>query len=141
MDLINLMNSLTVTEPEVDKESNLHIFAAEIEGVHTDIVFGIFTNIYLIIATQYEKAGTLLTVSVEQVQNGSDATQPIHNVYNLFGNESFEQCAAARHIAQELKLRKPLKIFLSLKDYECRTVKALIEALLNIPQEEKETDH
>lgn len=136
MDLINLMNSLTITEPQVEKESNINVTAAEINGVHTDIVYAVFTNKYLILATQYEKAGSLLNVSVEYAQNGLEVVQPIYNITNIFGPESIEQHAAVRYIAEKLNIRKPLKIFLCLKNYECKTVTGLVEALLNIPLKE-----
>lgn len=136
MDLINLMNSLTISEPVEESNSNIHIFAALLEGVHTDIVFCAFTNRYLIIATQYEKAGSLLNVTIEEAENGIEVSPPVYNVVNLFGPENIEQFAAVRYIAEKLNIRKPLKVFLCLKNYKVDTIKALTEALLNVPQKE-----
>lgn len=133
MEIVNLMKSLSVSETIEENSTNLRELAAEIEGVHTDIVYGKFTNKQLIIATQYGKVGSLLKVTVDEAENGVEITSPVYSVVNCFGVENIEQQAAARFIAERLNVRKCLMLFLCLKNYESSTIKALVEVLLNVP--------
>lgn len=134
MDLVSLMNSLAISEPVEEQSRNISLFGAEIDGHHTDIVFATFTDRYLIIATQYEKLGALLHVSIEQSENGIEVSSPVYTVSNIFGSENIEQIAAARYIAEKLNIQKPLKIFLCMKNYKAETAKALVETLTSTPK-------
>lgn len=137
MDLVNLMNSLSVEDNVEDSNSsNLQVFDANINGVQTHIIYGEFTNKYLIVATQYEKIGSLLKVNIDQPENSINITDPVYSVSVVFGIEDLQQQAAARYIAEKLAITKPLMCFFSLKNYDIDTVKQLAEILCNIPQKE-----
>lgn len=137
MDLVDLMKSMSVNDNEETPDSNFHVFAANICGVHTDFVYGEFVNKYMIIAAQYGKIGGLLRVTVDQAENGLTISEPVYSVNVVFGADNIEQQAAARYIAQALDIQKPLLLFLSLKKYDTEDVKAVVEALLNVPGKDK----
>lgn len=128
MDIVHLMESLSVNENEksVD-ETNFSVFAADIGGIHTEFVYGEFTNKCMIVAAQFGKIGTLLKVTVDQVEA---ASEPVYSIQILFGAPNIEQEAAARYILQTLGIKKTVLLFLSLKLYEPENIKAVTEALL-----------
>lgn len=134
MDLENLMQSLSLHTQEEVTANNLNVFATKINENHTDFVVGEFTNKYMIIATQYEKIGSLLKVLVDRVEQPSSVVEAVYTVSVVFGSDNEEQQAAARFIAEQLNIRKPLLIFLCLKDYKIETVKVLVDAILNSPK-------
>lgn len=128
MDIVNLMKSLSVNEnTETVDETNFLVFAADIGGICTEFVYGEFADKYMIVAAQYGKIGTLLKLSVDQVDG---ASEPVYSIKVLFGAENIEQQAAARYILETLNIQKPLLLFLSLQLYEPENVKAIAEALL-----------
>lgn len=131
MDLVTLMKSMSVNDTEENVESNCRIFAAEISGEHTDFVYGEFANKFIVIAVQYGKIGSLLKITVDQAEEGLNITEPVYNINVVFGSENIDQQAAARYLAQSLGIRKPLFLFLSLKNYETENVKGVVETLVN----------
>lgn len=139
MDLVNLMKSMSVNDNEEIPDSNFHVFAANICGVHTDFVYGEFANQCMICAVQYGKIGGLLKVTVDQPANTLSISEPVYSVNVVFGADNIEQQAAARYLAQALNINKPLLLFLSLKTYEVEGVKAVAEALLNVPSRDQTT--
>lgn len=131
MDLVNLMKSMSVNDTEEPVESNCRIFAANISGELTEFVYGEFTNKLIIVAAQYGKIASLLKITVDQAEEGLNITEPVYNIHVVFGTDNIEQQAAARYLAQSLGIRKPLLLFLSLKNYETENVKGVVEALLS----------
>ncbi|KAK4872466.1 hypothetical protein RN001_014495 [Aquatica leii] len=129
MDLENLMQSLSLNVSD-QSTRNFNVTGLKIGENHTDIVFGEFVNKHMIVATQYGNIGSLLKVTVDDVLNGS-INEPVYTVQVVFGCVNDEQQAAARFIAESLKIRKPLMLFLCLKDYQISTVNTLVQALLN----------
>lgn len=128
MDVVELMKSLSVNEnAEVVDQKNFLVFAADIGGIPTEFVYGECTDKYMIVAAQFGKIGSLLKITVEQVDSTSE---PVYSINVLFGAENIEQQAAARYIIQKLNIQKPALLFLSLKLYEPENVKAVTEALL-----------
>lgn len=131
MDLANLMQSMSINESAESKKGNLSVFAVNVNGNHTDIVLGDFTHKYMVIATQYEKIGSLLKVTVDQPETTFNITDPVYSVSVVFGADNLEQQAAARYIAEKLQIKKTLMCFLSLKNYDLDTVIPLTEAFIN----------
>lgn len=129
MDLVNLLQSMTLDETPCD-QSNFRIFAANVVETPTDYVFGEFADKYMLIITQFGKVGSLLKVVVDTVNEDT----PVYSVNVIFGAVGEEQEAAARLIAEKINIQKPLMLFLSLKDYSRESVKAVTETLLNPPQ-------
>nr|XP_034171946.1 proteasome assembly chaperone 3-like [Osmia lignaria]XP_034171947.1 proteasome assembly chaperone 3-like [Osmia lignaria] len=96
-------------------------------GHHTDIALKIYSNRVLIIATHFKKFGSLITVT-----KGSSFHQFNNSIFSakvLFGRDDIEIVAAARYIAEQINLDKPLLISLSLKNYEPDTLRAIANAL------------
>lgn len=129
MDIVDLMKSLSVNENNAEPvdETNFLVFAADIGGIHTQFVYGEFTEKYMIVAAQFGKVGSLLKVTVDQVDG---ASEPVYTINVLFGAANLEQEAAARYMVQTLGIQKPVLLFLSLKLYEPENVKAVTQALL-----------
>lgn len=49
MDLVNLMKSMSMEDAAPEStQSNFHVFAVDINGHHTDIVFGEFSHKYMV---------------------------------------------------------------------------------------------
>lgn len=137
MDLVNLMKSMSVSETEeLTPESNFNVFASEICGIHTEFVYGEFVNKYMVIAVQFGKIGGLFKVTVDEAADGVNISEPVYNVSVAFGADNIEQQAAARYIAQSLGIRKPLLLFLSLKNYDRDNVKGVADALVNRPDKD-----
>lgn len=129
MDIVNLMQSMSLNVPEDPQESVFRLNACIINDNHTDIVFAEFANRCLIIATQHERAGSLLRVSIDQPEAVTEGVEPVYSVQVLFGVGNLEQQAVARHLAEQLRLNKTLMTFLNLNDYSVSTVRTLVAAL------------
>lgn len=135
MDLVNLMQSMSMQDSiENTTQSNIIVFAATINGIHTDLVYGEFSQKLMVIATQYEKIGSLLKVVVDQVESDLNISEPVYSVSVVFGVEHLEQQAAARYLAEKLNIKKPLMCFLCLKSYDINFIKELTTVILNHPQ-------
>lgn len=135
MDVVALMQSMSLQNLEEDSSQAPSFYKSvgvKINDVHTDIIYADHENKLLIIVTQYQKFGALLSVTKEQVVNFGGSAEPTYVVKPVFGSEKLEQQAAARFIAEKLNISKPLSIFLCLNGYEAEIVRALAEVLLEI---------
>lgn len=130
-----MINTLSMN----DKPSNIFNFAAKIAGYPTEFVIGTFTNQNLIIATQFGKISSLYSVSVDQTENGISTTEPVYSVNPLFGAENIQAEAAARYITEQLGIRKPVLLFLSLKSYKRDIVVGVVEAIKNVSSQKGES--
>lgn len=133
MDFVQLMQSLSLGNSAGNSSEQLSFYKAigvKINEVHTDIIYADHENKLLIIASQYQKFGALLSVTKEQVVNFG--SEPIYVVKPIFGSEDLEQQAAARFIAEKLNINKPLSIFLCLDHYQPEIIRALVDVLLDI---------
>ncbi|KAK0086347.1 hypothetical protein PV325_003354 [Microctonus aethiopoides] len=79
---------------------------------HTDIVLKVYSNRLFLIVTQFEKLGSLVTVNRGSPINQFDSD--IYTAQTIFGNDSEEIHAAARYIAESIKIDRPLKLILSI---------------------------
>lgn len=133
MDLSSLLDALPIDEVERNKKSSiLKTFATTIGSEHTDIVTGNFSSNFVIIASQYQKLGALIKVTVDEVESDLETSVPVYTVRTLFGSENELQLGAARYLAEKLNLNKSLLIFLALKSYSVETVRSLAEFLKNV---------
>ncbi|XP_076237115.1 proteasome assembly chaperone 3-like [Calliopsis andreniformis] len=107
-----------------------HACAIVTHGHHTDIVLKIYSNRILLIVTHFKKFGSLIAVTrgpaVHQFNNSIFSTKV------LFGKDDIEAVAAARYIAEQIKVDKPLLVSISLKDYDVDTLKAIVTAINKI---------
>ncbi|KAK0168844.1 hypothetical protein PV327_002610 [Microctonus hyperodae] len=103
-----------------------------VNGNHTDIVLKIYSNRLFLIVTQFEKLGSLVTVNRGSPINQFDSD--IYTAQTIFGNDSEKIHAAARYIAESIKIDRPLLISIALKDYELLTVKKIVAAIKKVKE-------
>lgn len=135
MDVIKLMESMSLTGEENNSSDYLSFYKSigvKINDIPTDIIYADHENRLLIIVSQYQKFGALLSVNKEQIEHLGSSSEPVYTVKPLFGNEDPQQQAAARFIAEKLNIQKPLNIFLCLNNYDPNLVKALVDILLDV---------
>lgn len=135
MDVVKLMESMSLSEKSEENSELLSFYKAfgvKINDIPTDIIFADHDNKLLIIVSQYQKFGALLSVTKETILNCENNTEPVFTVRPIFGNEDLVQQAAARYIAEKLDIQKPLNIFLCLDKYEQDIIKALANVLVDI---------
>lgn len=104
-----------------------HACAIITNGHHTDIALKIYSNRILLIITHYKKFGSLIAVN-----RGSALHQFNNSVYYtkvLFGKDDIEVVAAARFIAEQINVDKPLLVSISLKDYNPDTLRTVAAAI------------
>lgn len=98
-----------------------------INGCHTDIVLKSYSNRTLLIVTHFKKFGTLLTINRESSVNGYNSD--VYAIKTLFGNENNDIHVAARYIAQQINIEKPLLLSIALKNYDLSTLKSIVAAV------------
>ncbi|GAB1863093.1 PSMG3 protein [Camponotus japonicus] len=101
-----------------------------INGHHTDIVLRPYSNRTLLIVTHFKKFGTLLMINRESSVNGY--TSDVFTIKTLFGSDNNDIHVAARYIAQEINIEKPLLLSIALKDYNVKTLKSVVAAVNQI---------
>ncbi|KYN18518.1 GPN-loop GTPase 2 [Trachymyrmex cornetzi] len=97
---------------------------------HTDIVLKSYSNRTLLIVTHFKKFGTLLIINRESAANGYSSD--VFTIKTVFGNENNDIDLAARYIAQQINIEKPLLLSIALKDYDLNTLKSIVAAINQI---------
>lgn len=138
MELINVMENLTIKYTESDSKQKLfRSVAADIDDVATEVVLAEYTDRTLLIISQFQKIGSMLMIQRDQVHSPLG----VDNIYTtkvIFGATGEEQQVAARYLAEELNITKPLCIFINLKSYDIETVKACKDIILDLKSEESD---
>lgn len=138
MELLNVMENLTIKHTESDSTQKLFIsVAADIDDVATEVVLAEYTDKTLLIISQFQKIGSMLMIQRDQVHSPLG----VDNIYTtkvIFGATGEEQQVAARYLAEELNITKPLCIFINLKSYDIETVKACKDIVLDLKSEESD---
>lgn len=134
MELLEAMKNLTVEHPD-SKNLLFKSIAADIDDVPTEVVLAEYTDKTLIIISQFQKIGSMLTVQKDEVHNPL-GTSDIYTTKVIFGATGEEQQVAARYLAEAIKITKPLNIFINLKSYDIETVKACIDIIQDLKKEE-----
>lgn len=124
MDLESSLASLSIEQFSKSKR-----FAALIGENHTEFLVTNFPNCLNLFITQFGKIGNLYQVHVDQPENVLSISEPVFSVINLLGGENLQAEVAVRYLTEKLKIKKPLLISLSLKNYKKPTVDAIIEAV------------
>ncbi|XP_066595058.1 proteasome assembly chaperone 3-like [Prorops nasuta] len=119
--------ALLFSAKNIEKLLYMHACSIVINDNSTDIVVQKYSNRIFLIITQYKKFGTLLSVNREAAINQFNGTT--FRIKTLFGKESLEIHAAARFIADHFETEKPLLMSIGLKDYESKTLKAIVAAI------------
>lgn len=104
-----------------------HVCTVITNGHHTDITLKSYSNRILLIVTHFKKFGSL--ISVTQGSSFHHFNNSIYSTKVLFGTDNIEIITAARYIAEQINLHKPLLISLSLKNYNLETLKAIVTAI------------
>lgn len=131
MDHVKLMESMSLSENNCKPTTFYKSICAKIDQVETEIVYADHTNKLFIIVTQYQKLGSLLTVTKEQAENLDSVAEAVYTVKHLFGVENPEQLAVARFIAEKLDIQKELCLFLCLKTYSPDIARAVVDVLID----------
>lgn len=104
------------------------LLGVRIDGIQTDIVLSEFENTFFIILTQYQKIGSLLSITREFFQN-IEGNQEVYHVKTLLGEEDDYSHTAARYLTEQLNIAKPVIFNIDLKKRDIHTLKA-IETIL-----------
>ncbi|KAH0540599.1 hypothetical protein KQX54_018460 [Cotesia glomerata] len=98
-----------------------------INGNHTDIAVKVYKNRLFIIVTQFQKFGSMVTVTRESSldQFNSDT----YSTHVIFGKDTEEIHAAVRYIAEAINIDRPLLLSIALKDYELSTLKVIVSTI------------
>ncbi|KAL0124238.1 hypothetical protein PUN28_006232 [Cardiocondyla obscurior] len=99
-------------------------------GHHTDIVLKSYSNRTLLIVTHFKKFGTLLMINRESAANGYNSD--IFTIKTVFGSDNNDVHVAARYIAQQIDIEKPLLLSIALKNYDIKTLKSIVAAVNQI---------
>lgn len=130
MELPDLINSLSTA----DQGRNRNVFkvcAAEINDVHTDLVWGDFDNCSLLILTQFKKVNSLTKVDKSDLTVPDCNKESIYDIKFLLGAGSLNDELVARFMVENLKINKTFYLFSCLKDYSVDTLKALKDICLD----------
>lgn len=136
MELLNVMENLTIKHTESTQKLFKSV-AADIDDVATEVVLAEYTDKTLLIISQFQKIGSMLMIQRDQVHSPLG----VDNIYTtkvIFGATGEEQQVAARYLAEELNITKPLCIFINLKSYDIETVKACKDIVLDLKSEESD---
>ncbi|KAL2743437.1 proteasome assembly chaperone 3-like [Vespula maculifrons] len=104
-----------------------HIFAINTCGYHTDIAVTIYSNRIFIIISHFKKLGSLITVNRESAL--SQFNSNIFSTNVIFGKDEIDVHAAARYIAEQINIDKPLLLSISLKDYNKEILKVITDSI------------
>lgn len=136
MELLDVMKNLTIKNTEGSNEPKLFkSVAADIDNVQTEIVIADYAEKTMLIISQYQKIGSMMTIQRDQVHSPL-GTDNIFTTKVIFGATGEEQQVAARYLAETLNITKPLCIFINLKSYDIETVKACKDIILELKGEQ-----
>ncbi|XP_046750296.1 proteasome assembly chaperone 3-like [Diprion similis] len=124
---VNLEADVAATSPNLTFASKDKSAGVVISGVHTDIVIKNYRNRMFLIITQFEKFGSILTVTKEEA-----AKSAVYTVKTILGKDDDQIHVAVRYIAEQIDTEKPLLISICLKDYGVETVKHIVAAIKKI---------
>lgn len=127
MDLESSLNSLSLNKNQLSVAIN---FASVIEGEHTEFIINNYPNYYNIFITQYNKIGNLYQVKIDQPENGISTPDPVYTITPLLGVDNLPAEVGVRFLAEKLKIRKPLLISLSLKNYSKTVLTSIVQAVV-----------
>lgn len=130
------MKNLTIKHTENSNEPKLfRSVAADIDNVPTEIVIADYIDKTMLIISQYQKIGSMMTIQRDQIHSPL-GTDNIYTTKVIFGATGEEQQVAARYLAEALNITKSLCIFLNLKSYDIETVKACKDIILELQGEQ-----
>lgn len=134
MELLDVMKNLSIKHDE-SSQKLMRSTAADINDIPTEIVLAEYADKTLLIISQYQKIGSMLTVERDQIHNPLGSND-IYTTKVIFGATGEEQQVAARFLAEALKISKTLCIFINLKSYDITTVKACRDLVLDLKKED-----
>ncbi|KAI0207753.1 Proteasome assembly chaperone 3 [Lamellibrachia satsuma] len=103
--------------------------AALIDGIHTDVVCTNFSDRLFIVITQYQKFGTLVSVTRDTVVKDG-MREPTYSTNVLLGRDEPETHVIARNLASEIPVVKPLLFALALKQASPSVLRSLQQLLM-----------
>ncbi|KAK2579025.1 hypothetical protein KPH14_002819 [Odynerus spinipes] len=101
--------------------------AINISGYHTDIAATVYSNRIFLIVSHFKKLGSLVAVNRESPL--SEFNSNIFSTKVLFGKDEVDVHAAARYIAEQINIDRPLLLSICLKDYDIEILKAITNTI------------
>ncbi|WAR24627.1 PSMG3-like protein [Mya arenaria] len=103
--------------------------AVEINNHKTELLCSQFGDRTFLVVTQYNKVGTLVSVTNARVTDATGATASMPNIDVLMGNDQPMTHVVARNLITQIPLSKPILLSIALKDNSPKTVKAIAKIL------------
>lgn len=103
--------------------------AALIDGIHTDVVCTNFSDRLFIVITQYQKFGTLVSVTKDTVVKDG-MREPTYSTNVLLGRDEPESHVIARNLASKIPVTKPILFALALKQTSPNVLHGLQELMV-----------
>ncbi|KAI4484513.1 hypothetical protein M0804_007079 [Polistes exclamans] len=104
-----------------------HVYAINTGGYHTDIAVTVYSNRIFLIVSHFKKLGSLITVNRESALN-----QFSNNIFStkvIFGKDEVDVHAAARYMAEQINIDRPMLLSMCLKDYNTEILKTIINSI------------
>lgn len=123
--------NLVEGDPEIFGEdaSKVKTLAVTLDGEVTDIVICNYSDRLFIVISQFQKIGTLISVTKGAPKNLNGSGE-VYEVKTLSGLDSQEYHLAARFLAQQIDVNKPVLFGICMKDHRPKILKALVKVLL-----------
>lgn len=135
MELLDLMNNLSIKHTEEDKSQRVFkSVTANIDGESTEIVIAEYTQKSFLILSQLQKLGSMLFIQKDQAVNLAGSND-IFSIKVIFGSSNEEAQVAGRYLAEQINIQKPLYLIMSLKSYDIETIKACKDLILALKQQ------
>ncbi|XP_065336791.1 proteasome assembly chaperone 3-like [Cloeon dipterum] len=117
----------TVNKPDTKQVDGV-IFSKPINGLHTDFFINSYTDRYFIIITQTGSIGTLLSVEKDTTQVEKEVAE-VYTIKVLLGKDEEDVHIAARFLAGQLDLPKPILFAFCVKDLGINVLKSILQTL------------
>ncbi|XP_045159577.2 proteasome assembly chaperone 3-like [Mercenaria mercenaria] len=103
--------------------------AVEINKIRTELICMQFKDRVFFIVTQYNKIGTLVKVTQNNIADETGARSSMYSTDLLMGIDEPLTHVVARNLITELSLHKPILLSVALKDSSAPTVKTIAKIL------------
>ncbi|KAF2896081.1 hypothetical protein ILUMI_10097 [Ignelater luminosus] len=126
MELENLMKALSLDNSELNVLRRSHQFQAEIDNIHTQILYQEYDHFHLIRVVQVGGRASLSKVALME-----DTSGPPYRINSIPRHDDHTVLGAATLIAANLSITKTLLLCLCLRDYGVGTTMTLVEVMKN----------
>ncbi|XP_059479390.1 proteasome assembly chaperone 3-like [Neocloeon triangulifer] len=110
------------------EDSSVKLFSAEINNTHTEFAINSYTDRFFIIITQTGNIGTLVSVEKDTAKVEKE-TAEVYSIRVLLGKDDEDVHIAARFLAGQLNLPKPILFSFCIKDLGLVALKNILQKL------------